>query len=408
MIHELKAQGLSISEIARRLGIDRKTVRKYLQSDQNQLEALQRQPRPGKLTPYHGYLCERLREYPQLSSRRLLRDIEQLGYRGGYSILTNYVRGIRPAAEVDYEIRYETPPGLQAQVDFAHFEVEFAERPGTRSRVYLFAMVLGHSRYLWGRFCNNQKLQTVLAMHIHAFEAFGGAPKQVLYDRMKTAVIGEDANGEVRYNQTLQSLLLHYGAVPRACRAYRAKTKGKVERVFRYVRQDFFAGRRFESLAHLNECFEKWRNEVANQRCHGSTGKIVAKAFKAEQSVLQGLPSRAFETLLALERKINREGWVSYDGNRYSVPNGTGVRLVEVQVLAMELLIVVDSEVIARHPIATGKGQSVIDPSHRKLRDCKLVEMPELSQSTAVAQRSLSFYHAVGDRLAAQSSKVNS
>lgn len=203
MIHELKAKGLSISEIARRLGIDRKTVRTYLPSDRNQLGALQRQSRAGKLSPYHGYLCERLREYPQLSTKRLLRDIQQRGYCGGYSILAEYVSSIRPAAEVDYEIRFETAPGLQAQVDFAHFETEFTNQPGIRCRVLLFAMVLGHSRALWGRFCENQKLQPVLAMHIGAFEAFGGAPKEVLYERMKTAVIGEDANGEVRYNPTL-------------------------------------------------------------------------------------------------------------------------------------------------------------------------------------------------------------
>ena len=116
-------------------------------------------------------------------------------------------------------------------MDFAHFQVEFLAEPGIRRRLYLFAMALGHSRYLWGRFCENQKLQTVLAMHIAGFEAFAGAPRQVLYDRMKTAVTGEDRDGRVIYNLTLQSLLQHYGAVPRACRPYRAKTKGRIERI---------------------------------------------------------------------------------------------------------------------------------------------------------------------------------
>ena len=407
MIHELKAQGLSISEIARRLCIDRKTVRKYLQSNPNELEALRRQPRPGKLTPYHGYLCQRLREYPQLTTKRLLREIQQRGYKGGYSILADYVHSVRPAAEADYEIRYETAPGHQAQVDFAHFETEFLCEPKVRRRLYLFAMVLGHSRYLWGQFCENQKLQTVLAMHIGAFEAFEGAPKQVLYDRMKTAVIGEQ-NGEVRYNLTLQSLLLHYGALPRACHAYRAKTKGKVERVFRYVRQDFFAARDFENLEHLNGSFQKWRNEVANQRCHGTTGKIIAEAFAAEQPALEPLPLLAFETILALERKINREGWVSYDGNRYSVPDGTGVRQVEVHVLPCHLQILANGEVIARHAIPTGKGHSVIDPDHRKARQAQVIEMPGMENTAPLRQRSLSFYRAVGDRLAATSTSVRS
>lgn len=174
------------------------------------------------------------------------------------------------------------------------------------------------------------------------------------------------------------------------------------------MRQDFFATRSFESLEHRNECFENWLNEVANQRRHGSTGKIVAEAFEAEQRALQTLAAKPFEALLSLQRKIDREGLVSYEGNRYSVPNGTGVRLVAVQVLPMELLIVVESEVIARHAIATGKGHTIVDPSHRKLRCCARGEMSKPEHSTPVAQRSLLFYQAVGTRLARQSQKVRS
>ena len=408
MIHELKNEGLSISEIARRLGINRKTVRKYLQCERNDVVALKRQPRASKLDSYRAYLCARLREHPQLSARRLLREIRQHGYCGGYSILADYVHTVRPAAEVDYEIRFETPPGWQAQVDFAHFEMAFLAEPDLRRRLYLFAMVLGHSRYLWGRFCENQKLTTVLAMHMDSFEAFSGTPRQVLYDRMKTAVTGEDQDGRVIYNLTLQSLLQHYGAVPRACRPYRAKTKGKIERSFRYVREDFFAGSRFETLEHLNECFVRWLDEVANQRRHGSTGKIVAQAFEAEQPTLQALPSVPFQTLLALERKISCEGLVSYEGNRYSVPDGTGVRLVEVQVLPLHLRIVADGEIIARHAIAAGTGQKIIDPSHRNRRRLGLAQMPASEDTAPVAQRPLSFYDAVGHRLAVQANQVDS
>lgn len=408
MIHELKNEGLSTSEIARRLGLNRKTVRKYLQCDRNDLEALRRRPRPSKLDPYRPYLCRRLREYPQLTARRLLREIQQRGYEGRYTLVVEYVREMRPLAEVDYEIRFETPPGHQAQVDFAHFEVEFLAEPGIRRRLYLFAMVLGHSRYLWGRFCRDQKLPTVLAMHMAGFEAFSGAPRQVLYDRMKTAVTGEDQNGCVIYNLTLQSLLQHYGAVPRACRPYRAKTKGKIERSFRYVREDFFTASRFETLEHLNECFARWLDEVANQRRHGSTGKIVAQAFEAEQPALQALPAVPFRTLLALERKISREGLVSYEGNRYSVPDGFGMRVVEVQVLPRELRIVAAGEIIARHAIADGRGHKIIDPSHRSSRHISLVQMPVPEEPAPVTPRPLTFYDAVAHRLAARSSQVGS
>lgn len=115
-------------------------------------------------------------------------------------------------------------------MDFAEFTVEFTDEPGVVRKVWLFSMILGHSRWLWGRFVASQNLQSVLRRHVGAFEAIGGAPEEILCDRMKTAVIGEDDAGIVTYNASLVALLSHYSAVPRACRPYRAKTKGKIER----------------------------------------------------------------------------------------------------------------------------------------------------------------------------------
>ena len=149
-----------------------------------------------------------------------------MGYKGAYSTLTEYLRLIRPPAPRKFERRFETAPGHQAQVDFAEFQVVFTDEPGVQRKVWLYSHVLGNSRWLWGRFCPNQKLETVLRCHIAAFEACGGATTEVLYDRMKTAVIGEDDTGTVIYDASLVSLLKRYGAAAKACRAYRAKTKG--------------------------------------------------------------------------------------------------------------------------------------------------------------------------------------
>jgi transposase len=151
---------------------------------------------------------------------------------------------VRPPRRPVFERRFETPPGKHGQVDFAEFRVAFTDAPDVR-KVWLFTMVLGHSRWLWGRFCASQDVQTGPRCHIEAFAAMAGAPGELLYDRMKTAVIGEDADGLVIYNVSLVALLDHCGALPRACRPYRAKTKGKVERPYRYIRQDFFLGRSF-------------------------------------------------------------------------------------------------------------------------------------------------------------------
>ncbi len=229
LIQDLKRQGLSVSAIARKVGRDRKTVRRYLERGLEAPAYGPRPPRPSLLAPYEAYLRERIAAYPELSGKRLLREIRELGYKGGYTILTDFLRDARPPKRPAFERRFETPAGRQAQVDFAEFRVAFENEPDVARKVWLFTMVLGHSRWLWGRFCAGQDLQTVLRCHIDAFAAIGGTASEILYDRMKTAVIGEDADGVVTYNRSLVALLGHYGAVPRACRPYRAKTKGKVE-----------------------------------------------------------------------------------------------------------------------------------------------------------------------------------
>ena len=230
MILDLHRQGLSVSAIARQVGIDRKTVRTYIAKGLEPPAYKKRPPAPSLVDGFEPYLRERLAAYPALTGRRLFREMKERGFCGGYSVVRDRVREIRPVRSIGYETRFETPPGEQAQVDFARFEVEFTDEPGVNRIVWLFSMVLGYSRLIWARFVLHQDLQSVLRCHITAFEAIGGAPRTILYDRMKTAVIGEDADGLVIYNRALVDLARHYGFQPRACRPYRAKTKGKVER----------------------------------------------------------------------------------------------------------------------------------------------------------------------------------
>ncbi len=254
-----------------------------------------------------------------------------MGYEGAYSTLTEYLRLIRLAVPRQFERRFETPAGQQAQVDFAEFQVEFTSEPGVLRKVWLFSMVLGHSRWLWERFCPNQSLDTVMRCHMAAFQTMGGACTEILYDRMKTAVIGEDAAGVVTYNASLVALLAHYGSAPRACQPYRAKTKGKVERPFRYVRQDFFLGRSFCDLDDLNAQFEEWRTTIANPRVHATTNRVVDEHFAEERPHLLALPAHRYDAVLTVERRISQEGMVAVGGNQYSVPDTTRRRIVEVQ-----------------------------------------------------------------------------
>jgi transposase len=279
MILNLHRQGVKLAVIARQVGVDRKTVRKYIARGVDVPTYGPRQPRERLLDPYIDYLRARLEAYPGLSAQRLARELGERGYTGGYSTVRDTVRSMRRAGGgKPYAVRFETPPGHQAQVDFAQFRVRFADAPDRVQVVWLFSMVLGFSRLIWGRFVLRQTMPSVLACHRAAFEAIGGVPREILYDRMKTAVIGEDEDGRVVYNRTLGEFAKHYGYLPKACRAYRPETKGKVERPFRYIREDFFLGGMFHDLddlnAQFNRCLSTVANEVGTSRTDGKRIKL--------------------------------------------------------------------------------------------------------------------------------------
>jgi transposase len=409
MILELHRQGVSVSAIARQLGIDRKTVRKHIASGLTAPCYKARPPRERAIKTFEPYLRERLAAYPALSGRRLWREIKDRGYVGGYTAVTDFVRELRPPRPKGFEVRFETPPGEQAQVDFARFDVEFLDEPGVKRIVWLFSMVLGQSRFIWARFVLHQDMQSVLRCHMAAFEALGGVPREILYDRMKTAVIGEDPDGLVVYNRALLDLARHYGFQPRACKPYRAKTKGKVERPFRYIREDFFLGGAFRDLDDLNAQLRIWLDTVANPRVHATTRRVVTEAFAEEKVSLKLLPPAPYQAVLRLERRASHEGMVSVGGNLYSVPDTTRRRVLDVHVFADAVRIFEDGVLIAAHAPLEGRGEKRLDPAHRKLpapasrrRSSDASPPLVLRAGDHAARRPLAFYDAVGRRLAMQ------
>lgn len=402
MILDLHRQGLKISMIARQLGIDRKTVRKYLARDVGIPAYGPRQPRKRLIDGHVDYLKQRLDAYPGLTAQRLMRDIGERGYKGGYSTVRDVVRELRPPGSGrGFAVRFETPPGHQAQVDFAQFQVRFTDQPDKVQIVWLFSMVRGFSRLIWARFAYRQTLQTVLACHRAAFEAIGGVPREILYDRMKTAVIAEDEEGRVVYNRALCDLAGHYGFLPKACRPYRPETKGKVERPFRYIREDFFLGTVFRDIDDLNAQLARWLVDVANARVHATTGRVVHEAFAEERPTLQSLPLIPFGSVLKLERRISHEGMVSVAGNYYSVPDATRRRMVEVHSLADEIQIFEGDLLIARHPMLDGRRQRSVLSGHRRPNRKRDKSILPAIDGDLVTCRPLDIYAAIGKRLAA-------
>ncbi len=206
------------------------------------------------IDPYRAYLRERVAAWPELSGARLLREMRDAGLRRRHHRAQRLPaqRAAAAGGAVRGALRDAGGPsgagGLRRTSGSSS-----TTQPGVRAPVWLFAMVLGHSRYLWAQFVLHQDLGTVLRCHMEAFEHFGGVPREILYDRMKTAVLGEpEADQPIVYNAKLLALGAHYGFAPRACQPYRAKTKGKVERPYRYIRADFFLARRFANLEDMN------------------------------------------------------------------------------------------------------------------------------------------------------------
>lgn len=288
-------QGYGIREIARELQISRNTVRRYLRAP----EAASMKSRPRrvhKLDPYRAYITERVRAaHPNwLPATVLMREIIKQGYTGGITRLRTFMRTLRVVPPVEPVVRFETEPGLQMQCDWVVF------RRG-KAPLSAFVATLGHSRASFVRFVCDEKLDTLLACHEQAFEYFGGVTREVLYDNMKTVVLARDAYGpgEHRFQPAFLDFADHYGFVPRLCRPYRTKTKGKMERFNGYLRRSFYnplASRLVQDHLLLdvetaNAAVHTWLREVANARIHGTTGQVPGEQLRQEQSALQPLPT---------------------------------------------------------------------------------------------------------------------
>jgi transposase len=293
-IKVLARQGRSIRDISREMQVSRNTVRRYLRDER--AVSLKRPPaRPHKLDPYRGYVAERVRAaHPAwLPATVLLTEIVEQGYSGGLSRLRAYLRSLRTIKPAEPVVRFETPAGQQMQCDWIVFR---------RGKLPLSAFVatLGYSRASYVEFVTDERLDTLLACHAHAFDFFDGVPREALYDNMKTVVLERDAYGpgEHRFQPAFLDFAGHCGFVPRLCRPYRAKTKGKVERFNGYLRRSFYnplasklaQDRLLLDVATANAKVMAWLRDVANARLHGTTQKIPREQLLIEQKALQALP----------------------------------------------------------------------------------------------------------------------
>jgi transposase len=354
------AEKWPVNTIADQLDIHHSVVERVLEQDGL--------PRPARkvpvsiVEPYVPFIVQTLKKYPRLCASRLYEMVHERGYRGGPDHFRHVVARYRPRRPAEAYLRLKTLPGEQGQVDWGHFG---KIRIGTAQRLLMaFVMVLSWSRKIFLRFFLDQKTESFLRGHVAAFRAFGGCPRVVLYDNLKSAVL-ERRGDAIRFNPRLLAFAAHYRYEPRPVAVARGNEKARVERAIGYIRTSFFAARRFTDLDDLNRQARAWCEGRASDRpCPDKCTMTVREAFLQDRKHLLSLPDNPFCTDERVEVHVGRTPYVRFDGNDYSVPH-TSVRKTLAVVASIAQVRVFDgAQLLCTHPRSYDRHQQIEDPAH--------------------------------------------
>ena len=354
------AEHWKIGTIARELSVHPDTVRNAIES---QRFAVGQPLRPSVLDPYLGFVGQTLEQHPGLRATRIYHMIRDRGYTGSVVQLRRAIAGLRPKKREPF-LRLQTFPGEQAQVDwasFGHVQVGRAQRS-----LSCFVMTLSYSRALYLEFFFDQTTENFLRGHVHAFHAWKGQPRVILYDNLKSAVL-ERRGTRICFNPRLLELSAHYHFAPQPCQVRAGNQKGRVERAIRYVRDSFWAGRSFTTLAECNRQACLWRDQIAHQRrWPGDDSRIVEHVFAEEQSRLLSPPAHAFNTDHMEAVQSKKTIYVRFDLNDYSIPPEAVGRPLTLVASDTTIRILDGASEIARHQRTYDRHQQVLHPPHQQ------------------------------------------
>ncbi|SVG46776.1 integrase for IS21, orfA [Shigella sonnei] len=378
MIKQMRQQGAYIVDIATQIGCSERTVRRYLKYPEP--PARKTRHKMVKLKPFMDYIDMRLAENVW-NSEVIFAEIKAMGYTGGRSMLRYYIQPKRKMRPSKRTVRFETQPGYQLQHDWGEVEVEVA---GQRCKVNFAVNTLGFSRSFHVFAAPKQDAEHTYESLVRAFRYFGGCVKTVLVDNQKAAVL-KNNNGKVVFNSGFLLLADHYNFLPRACRPRRARTKGKVERMVKYLKENFFVRyRRFDSFTHVNQQLEQWIADVADKRELRQFKETPEQRFALEQEHLQPLPDTDFDTSYFDIRHVSWDSYIEVGGNRYSVPEALCGQPVSIRIsLDDELRIYSNEKLVASHRLCSASSGWQTVPEHHA---------PLWQQVSQVEHRPLSAY----------------
>jgi transposase len=355
-IRTLRKEGHTIKAISRLTGHSRNTIRRILREAGPR--PFQAPERGSSLDPFKAYLKQRYEECA-LSAVRLLDEIRPMGFSGSVWTVRRYLESLKPEQERlrRLTVRFETPPGKQAQADWAYCG-RFPDIAGRLVSVYVFVMVLGFSRMLYAEFTSSMRLNWLIGCHLNAFDFFGGWPREVVYDNMKQVRLGPD-----ELNPLFLDFARHHDIAVKTHRVRRPRTKGKVERMVHYVKDGFLNGRSFSDFADLNAQARHWLSHVANVRVHATTRRPPVELWPEEKltSLTSVAPYRLYELT---SRKAGFDGFVRFEQSRYSIPPECAGQTVLVGKGGQRIVIRSGDMIVAEHAVAPKPGSTVADPLH--------------------------------------------
>lgn len=309
-----QAKGMTQKQISEALDVCERTVRNYLNPNGSLSKT---KLRKSKLDSYREFIRSILEDNPFYNCELIYEQIVKAGYTGRISILRDYVRIIRKKIITDAVIRFETVPGLQAQVDWKEFGRQMVD--GHIVKLYAFVMVLGYSRSIYMCFTTSMRSDVLLSCHLQAFKYFGGIPAEILYDNMKTAFIA-DESGTFHPQKDLLHFASHYGFEPKRCRVRRPQSKGKVERAINFIVTNFWP--RVEghnlSLKELNTEALAWIESIKDKRI-GELNESRRERFEIEKSSFKSLPAIDLDIRRSIVCTVNRESCITFETNKYSI-----------------------------------------------------------------------------------------